>query len=88
MAEEYIPTFQKIRSILGELYVAVMWIISQLIIYKAERSPKFYLNQGLHYLCLSTVTSKCICNSFDLVHKLQTEGFTPKKSLFRVKIIN
>ena len=31
--EEYIPTFYKIRYILEELYVAVMCIISQLIIY-------------------------------------------------------
>ena len=31
--EEYIPTFYKIRYILEESYVAVMWIISQLIIY-------------------------------------------------------
>ena len=31
--EEYIPTFYKIRYILEELYVAVLWIISQLIIY-------------------------------------------------------
>ena len=31
--EVYIPTFYKIRYILEELYVAIMWIISQLIIY-------------------------------------------------------
>ena len=31
--EEYIPTFYKIRYILEELYVAVIWIISRLIIY-------------------------------------------------------
>ena len=31
--QEYIPTFYKIRYILEELYVAVMWIISRLIIY-------------------------------------------------------
>ena len=31
--EEYIPTFYKIRYILEELYVAVVPIISQLIIY-------------------------------------------------------
>ena len=31
--EEYISTFYKIRYILEELYVAVMWIISRLIIY-------------------------------------------------------
>ena len=30
--EEYIPTFYKIRYILEELYVAVIWIISRLII--------------------------------------------------------
>ena len=31
--EKHIPTFYKIRFILEELYVAVMWIISQLITY-------------------------------------------------------
>ena len=31
--EEYIPTFYKIGYILEELYVAVLWIISRLIIY-------------------------------------------------------
>jgi hypothetical protein len=31
--EVYIPTFYKIRYILEELYVAVVWIISRLIIY-------------------------------------------------------
>ena len=29
----YIPTFYKITYILEELYVAVLWIISQLIVY-------------------------------------------------------
>ena len=31
--EEYMPKFYKITYILKELYVAVMWIMSQLIIY-------------------------------------------------------
>ena len=31
--EEYVPTFYKIRDILEDLYVAVIWIISRLIIY-------------------------------------------------------
>ena len=31
--EEYIPAFYNIRYILEELYAAVIWIISRLIIY-------------------------------------------------------
>ena len=39
MVEEYIPTFYKIKYILEELYLAVMWIISQLIIYIDQMNP-------------------------------------------------
>ena len=42
--EEYIPTFYKIRYILEELYAAVMWIISRLIISIDQ------LNEGLIFL--------------------------------------
>ena len=41
-----------------------------------------------HYLCLSSVTSKCICNSFAHAYKLQTEGLNPKKRFIKAKIIN
>ena len=39
--EEYIPIFYKIRYILEELYLAVMWIISQLIIYIDQMNTAF-----------------------------------------------
>ena len=47
--EEYIPTFYKIRYILEELYVAVIPIISQLIIYIDQ------LNEGYVNLKVSKI---------------------------------
>ena len=40
--EVYIPTFYKIRYILEELYVALMWIISRLIIYIDQLKTAIY----------------------------------------------
>ena len=48
--EEYIPTFYKIRYILEELYVAVMWIISRLIIYIDQLNTA---HNSLNVLCFS-----------------------------------
>ena len=52
--EEYIPTFYKIRDILEELYVAVIWIISQLIIYidqmKASMNGLFFRQFSMHFM--------------------------------------
>ena len=47
MLEEFIPTFYKIRYILEDLYVAVMWIMSQLIIYidQMNAANVFYLSE-------------------------------------------
>ena len=46
--EVYIPTFYKIRYILEELHVAVMWIISRLIIYIDQLNTANTTQQKLH----------------------------------------
>ena len=47
--EEYIPTFYKIRYILEELYVAVMWILSPLKMYINQLNEAYVLIQTFLY---------------------------------------
>ena len=64
--EEFITTFYKIRYILRELYVAVTWIINQLIIYIDQMNAALVLcwiqNSKiltLCHACSSVLVRKC-----------------------------
>ena len=82
--ELYIPTFYKIRYILEELYVAVMWIISRLIIYidQLNTAQVFFTQTSLPgLLCLAFFAGSSLPGQFEILFDLKGEGRAPKASL-------